>query len=114
MTPSLACLDPRSLRNVIACILQVIMPLHKVGSGHTKLGETIVGHLPAREISRVAWYFTKHDGVVTYQVNNENMVKALQSIVYIYHFTVCAEQQLFINKYYVRMHLTVNMCIITM
>ena len=53
------------------------------------VGETIVGHVPAHEISCVVWYFTEHDGVVTCQVINENMVKALQSIVYIYHFTVC-------------------------
>ena len=55
-------IDPRSLRSIIACILQTIMPLHKLESGHAKLGEIIVGHVPAREISHVVWYFNEHDG----------------------------------------------------
>ena len=43
----------RSRRNIIACVLQVITLLHKLGSGHARLGETIVGHIVPREKSLV-------------------------------------------------------------
>ena len=39
MISSFAWLDPRSLRSIIACILQTIMHLRKLESGHAKLGE---------------------------------------------------------------------------
>ena len=69
MIPSLMWPDPRLCRDIIACILQDIMLLRKIGSGHAKLGETIVGHIPLKK-SCVVWYFTEHDEVVTSQVTD--------------------------------------------
>ena len=62
MISSFTWLDHRSLRSIITCILQTIMPLHKLETGHAKLGEITVGHVLAHEISYVAWYFNEHDG----------------------------------------------------
>ena len=43
----------RSRRSVTACVLQAIMLLHELGSGHARLGETIVVHIVPREKSLV-------------------------------------------------------------
>ena len=45
VTHSLAWPDPRSHRGVISCIPQAIIPMRELGSGHARLGETIVGHV---------------------------------------------------------------------
>ena len=43
--------------------------------------DTIVGHVP-HEISRVVWYFIKHDVLWSVKSpNNERMVKALKPLV---------------------------------
>ena len=69
MTAGVVWLEPRLSRGIMACILQAITPLHEPGTGHVRLGETTVGYVP-REKSRMVWYFTEHDGVVTWKVTD--------------------------------------------
>ena len=59
----------RLCRGVIVCILLAKMPLRELGSGHARLGKTIVGYIP-HEKSHVVWYFTEHNEVVTCQVTD--------------------------------------------